>query len=259
MNDIDVIAFSRGPGLPSCLHVGASIARYLALKFKRPLVDVNHCVAHIEIGKLTTGAEDPIILYTSGGNTQILAFTEGRYRVFGETMDMAVGNAFDSLARYLGLEMPGRPKISKLAKRGKWIDMPYVVKGMDVSFSGLLTKAINMIKNGEKVEDVCYSFEEVCFSMLTEVTERALAHTGKQEVLLTGGVARAERLKEMLRIMCEEREAKFYVVEPEYSGDCGAMISWVGILAYKNRKIIPIKKSRILPHWRTDRTQVSWL
>ena len=256
---MNVFAFSQGPGLPNCLQIGAAVSRYLFLKHRKPLVGVNHCVAHIEIGKLTTGCRDPVIVYCSGGNTQIIAFTEGRYRIFGETEDIPVGNAFDVLARKLNLGMPGGPKIEELAKNGKWIDLPYVVKGMDFSFSGIVTECTKLLEKGKKKEDICYSFQETCFTMLTEATERALAHTDKREVLLTGGVAANKRFQKMLGMMCRERGAKFYVVPREYAGDCGAMIAWIGILAYKSGQITEIEDSRIKPKWRTDEVDITWL
>jgi len=256
MNDVDIISFSQGPGLPQCLRIGAVVARTLALKYKKPLVPVNHCVAHIEIGKLTTQSKDPVVLYLSGGNTQVIAFTGGRYRIFGETQDIPIGNALDMLARDLKLEMPGGPIIESLAKNGKYFELPYVVKGMDLSFTGLVTEAIKNYKKGIKVEDIAYSFQETCFAMLTEVTERAVAHTDKEEVLLTGGVAANNRLQNMLKTMCEERVAKFFVVPKEYSGDNGLMIAWTGILAYNKGKNIPIEKSNIRQRWRVD--EVEW-
>jgi len=259
INDINLISFSAGPGLPPCLHVGATLARYLSLKFNKALVGVNHCCAHIEIGKLTTGAKDPVIAYHSGGNSQIIAFAEGKYRIFGETSSIAIGNALDMLARELNLPAPGGPEIEKLAKNGKYIDLPYVVKGMDFSFDGILTEAIKKFKSGKSKEDICYSFQETCFSMLAEVTERALAHTDKKEVLLTGGVAANKRLQEMLKIMCEERGAKFFAVPQEYSGDCGAMIAWAGLLAYKSGQKTDIEKSPIKQKWRTDEVEIKWL
>jgi N6-L-threonylcarbamoyladenine synthase len=252
INDIDLIAFSQGPGLPQCLRVGAVFARALALKYNKPLVAVNHCIAHIEIGKLTTQANDPVVLYLSGGNTQVIAFTEGRYRIFGETEDIPIGNALDNLARGLKLEMPGGPKIESLAKNGKYVELPYVVKGMDLSFAGLTTEAIKRFEKGAKAEDIAFSFQETCFAMLTEVTERAVAHTDKEEVLLVGGVAANKRLQEMLKIMTNERGAKFFVVPQEYAGDCGVNIAWTGILAYQKGYEISIEKSQIKQKWRID-------
>lgn len=256
MSDIDIIAFSAGPGLPQCLRIGAVFARALALKHDKPLVPVNHCVAHIEVGKMTTKSKDPVVLYLSGGNTQVIAFAEGKYRVFGETQDVPIGNALDMLARGLNLEMPGGPKIESLAKKGNYIELPYVVKGMDLSFAGLTTEAIKKFSNGAKAEDVAYSFQETCFAMLTEVTERAVAHTDKEEVMLVGGVAANKRLQEMLRIMCEERGAKLFVVPMEYAGDNGVNIAWTGILAYQKRYEVSIEDSHIKQKWRVD--EVEW-
>lgn len=260
IKDIDVIAFSQGPGLGPCLRIGAIFARYLALKYNKPLIGVNHCIAHIEIGKLKTKAKDPVVLYVSGGNTQVIAFTEGRYRVFGETQDIGIGNALDKFAREVNLGFPGGPKIEELAKKGKWVDLPYVVKGMDVAFSGIITEALKLYKKGVKLEDICFSLQEVCFSMLVEITERALAHCEKEEVLLTGGVAANSRLKQMLEIMCKERKAKFYAVEKEIAGDNGAMIAWNGLQIFKaKQKGISLQESEIKQKWRTDEVEVIWV
>lgn len=256
---INVISFSRGPGLPNCLQVGASIARYLSLKYKKPLIGANHCIAHIEIGKLMVKCKDPVIVYCSGGNTQIIAFVERKYRIFGETEDIPIGNAFDVLARHMELEMPGGPKIEKLAKNGKWINLPYVVKGMDLSFTGIVTECIKRYDEGKTKKNISYSFQETVYSMLTEVTERAMAHTNKNEVLITGGVAASRRLYEMMKIMCKEREAKCYVVPKMFAGDNGVMIAWNGILKYESKKKKGIDDSSIIKDWRTDEVNVTWL
>ncbi len=256
MKDIDLIAFSKGPGLPNCLRVGAVAARALALKYDKPIIGVNHPIGHIEIGKFTTKAEDPVCLYCSGGNTQILAFAEGRYRIFGETQDIPIGNCLDQFAREAGLGFPGGPIIEKLAKEGKYVELPYVVKGMDLSFSGILTKAIEKLKAGEKLENLCYSLQETCFAMLIEVTERALAHTDKQEVLLIGGVASNKRFSEMLSTMAKERGGKVFVVPIEYATDNGAMIAVVGMLNKKGEKL---ENTKINQKWRTDEVEVTWI
>ncbi len=260
-NDIDGIAFSQGPGLGPCLRVGAAAARYLALKHKKPLIGVNHCIAHIEIAKVTTGAKDPVILYVSGGNSQVIAYAEGRYRVFGETLDIAVGNCLDAFSRVLGLQHPGGPKIEKLASKGKnYIELPYVVKGMDLSFSGLYSDLKRKKLSGQySDEDLCYSFQETAFAMLTEATERAMAHLDKEEVLATGGVAANSRLQNMLEIMAEERGAKYYGCPREHCGDNGAMIAWAGLLMLKSNNTLDIKNSKINPKFRTDDVDVTWL
>lgn len=255
MNEIDIISYAAGAGLPPCLLSGANFAIELSKKCRLPLVQVCHQLAHLEIGKLLTSTKDPIFVYLSGGNTQVIAFVEGLYRIFGETEDIPVGNCLDVVAREMGLQMPGGTAIETLAKRGKYIDLPYVVKGMDVSFSGIATAAAQLFRKGAKKEDVAFSLQEICFAMLTEVTERAVAHTGKKEILLIGGVAANKRLQEMMGKMCEEREATMYVVPHEYAGDQGAMIAWTGLLAYNNKKVTKIK-DKILPRWRID--QVEW-
>lgn len=224
-----------------------------------PLVGVNHCVAHLEIGKLAMNVDDPVTLYVSGGNTMVTAFDEGRYRVFGETLDIAIGNMLDVFAREIGLQHPGGAKIERLARKGeRFIPLPYIVKGMDLSYSGLLTAALNKI-NECGVEDLCYSLQEVAFSMLAEVTERAVAHTGKKEVLLTGGVGRNERLQEILQVISREHDAAFYVVPDNLAGDNGAMIAWTGILAYRCGQTISIEESRVRPKWRLDEVDIPWI
>lgn len=253
LNDIDIISFSAGPGLPPCLRVGAVVARYIGLMINKPVIPVNHCIAHIEIGRMKTGSEDPVTLYASGGNTQVIAFTEGRYRVFGETQDQGIGNVLDHFGRDAGLQHPGGPKIEKLAKDGKYTELPYVVKGMDMSFSGILTSASKKLQT-EKLEDICFSLQETCFAMLVEVTERALAHTDKDEVLLTGGVAANKRLQEMLEIMCKERGAKFFAVPFDLAGDNGAMIAWTGIVS-KDKEFSDTKIDRF---WRTDDVEIDY-
>jgi universal protein Kae1 len=259
VKDIDVISFSQGPGLPNCLQIGATIARFLSLKYKKPLIGVNHCVGHIEIGKLMTNCKDPVVVYCSGGNTQIIAYVGGKYRIFGETTDIPIGNAFDVLARELGLEMPGGPKIEELAKKGSWIDLPYVVKGMDLSFTGIVTQCKKLHNQNVKKENITYSFQETVFSMLTEVTERALAHTNKEEVLLVGGVAASHRLQDMMKIMCSGREAKSYSVPDKYCGDNGIMIGWNGILAFKSDQKMKIEDTSYIKDWRTDEVDITWL
>lgn len=258
--DIDIIAYSQGMGIGSCLKIGAALARTLSLKYNIPLVGVNHAIGHIEIGKFTTGCKDPVVVYLSGGNSQIIAHNTGRYRIYGETEDIPLGNALDKFSRDMGLGHPGGPKVEKLAKKGeKFIELPYVVKGMDLSFSGIVTEAVKKCKQGDNLEDMCYSLQEICFSMVTEVTERAMAHTGKKECLLTGGVAANERLKEMISIMCEERGAKAFFVPKKYSGDCGAQIAVAGLLAYSSGIETKIEESGVKQKWRVDEVQVPWV
>ena len=263
--DLALISFSQGPGLGPCLRTGATVARALAAYLNVPLVGVNHSVAHIEIGKLKTGAQDPVTLYVSGGNTLVSAFDSGRYRIFGETLDIALGNCLDVFAREAGLKhkqgMPLGAALEKLAADGeKLISLPYIVKGMDISLSGLLTAATTLLRKGEcRLEDLCYSLQENAFSMVTEVTERALAHTEKKEALLTGGVAANRRLQSMLSVIAEEHDARFNVVPREFATDNGAMIAWTGVLAYTHGAVTPVKESFVKLRWRLDRMEVPWV
>lgn len=258
--DIDVIAFSQSPGIGHTLRIGAMFAKSLAVTLNKPLVGVNHCIAHLEIGRLLTKAKDPVLLYASGANTQVIAYEGKKYRIFGETLDIGVGNFLDTFAREIGLGFPGGPAIETYAKQGKkYIPLPYVVKGMDVSFGGILTNLTTKWKSKEYTkEDLCYSAQETVFSMLVEVTERALAHIGKKEVLLGGGVACNKRLQQMVSLMCKERGAKSFIPENQYLVDNGAMISWLGKLQYDAGMILSVEKAAIEPYVRIDEIVVQW-
>ena len=260
VKEIDIVAFAQGPGLGPCLRTGATCARALASYLDKPLVGVNHCVAHVEIGRVATGAEDPLTLYVSGGNTLVSGYESGRYRIFGETLDIAVGNCLDTFARAAGLEYPGGPDIERKAARGeKLIPLPYTVKGMDLSYSGLLTAITAELQTGRhRVEDLCFSLQETAYAMLGEITERALAHTGKPELLLTGGVAANKRLGSIVKSIAEEHGAKPYVVPIMLATDNGAMIAWTGILAYSSGIRTPIEASHVNPGWRMDQVEVPW-
>jgi len=256
--NIDAVAFSIGPGLGPCLRTIATAARAIALSLDIPLIGVNHCIAHIEIGRWKTPACDPVTLYVSGANSQVLAYRNGRYRVFGETLDIGIGNALDKFARSAGLQHPGGPKVEELAKKAQlYIPLPYTVKGMDFSFSGLTTAAQEAMK-GNAMSDVCYSLQETAFAMLVEVTERAVAHTGKHEVLLAGGVGANMRLREMLEIMCKDRDIQFYVPEKRFMGDNGAMIAYLGVLMFKSGFRTSIPDSKVNPSFRPDEAIVTW-
>ncbi len=256
MEGISLISFSHGPGLPPCLVVGMEKAKELAKRYNKPVVGVNHCIAHLEIGKALTAAEDPVLLYVSGANTQIIAFDAGKYRIFGETLDNGVGNFLDGLARHFGLGFPGGPKIAALAEKGSsYIPLPYVVKGMDVSFGGIQTNLKQKFDSGSyKKEDLAYSCQETVFAMLIEASERAMAHCEKSELLLGGGVACNSRLQEMALTMCKERGARCYIPPGGVLTDNGLMIAWQGILQQDSRQ----ENIDIRPYERTDDVDVSW-
>jgi N6-L-threonylcarbamoyladenine synthase len=257
--DLDLIAFSQGPGLGPCLRTVATASRALSLSLNIPIIGVNHCVAHLEIGRKTENCSNPVLLYVSGGNTQIIAFSNGKYRVFGETLDIGIGNMLDKFGRDLDLVFPSGAEIERLSLKGKkLLELPYSVKGMDVSFSGMLTAAQILFNNGEKKEDLCHSIQETAFAMLTEVTERAMAHTGIEEVLLGGGVASNKRLQGMLLDMASARGAKFAVPLQKLCIDNGAMIAWMGIIMNEAGFRMDIKDTVVKQKFRTDEVEVSW-
>jgi universal protein Kae1 len=252
LGDVSCIAFARGPGLGPCLRVGATVARTLAAISKKDLIGVNHAAAHLEIAKKMSGAFDPVVLYVSGGNTQVITWVGDRYVVMGETEDIAVGNMLDSFAKSAGLEFPGGPRIEDLARKGKrLLEIPYSVKGMNVSMSGTLTKAEKLIGK-VPLEDIAFSLQEIAFSMLTEVTERAMAYLGKDEAIVAGGVGLNVRLRDMVKKMCEERGGKFLDYEPKYYGDNGVMIAWLGSLLAREGDRLNLLESTVIPKWRIE-------
>jgi N6-L-threonylcarbamoyladenine synthase len=268
--NIDAVAFSQAPGLAPCLIEGMKFAKSLALKLNKSLVPVNHCIAHLEIGRLT-GAKDPVLLYASGANTQIIAYESGKYRIFGETLDQGVGNFIDKFARFAGLGFPGGPKIQELAEKIKgenkekyYIELPYSIKGMDVAFSGMLTKLRQLLSSGKyNLEDLSFSLQETAFAMLVEAAERAMAHTGKNELLLGGGVACNSRLKEMCKIMCKERGGRCFFPSNPLLVDNGAMIAFLGEIIFKSGIFYKpgtkkFENLDINPRQRTDDVKVKW-
>ncbi|MAF99388.1 MAG: UGMP family protein [Nanoarchaeota archaeon] len=244
--DIDYISYSAGPGLDPALWTGYHIAKKWAEENGKKLIGVNHPAAHLSIGKVLHNLKDPCYLYVSGVNTQIIV-EDSTYKVIGETLDLGLGNMLDKFGRIIGLGFPAGPDIEKLAAQGSYVELPYVVKGMDTSFSGILTRAMQLFEKGASKEDLCYSVQETCFAMLTEVVERAMAHAGKKELLLVGGVGANQRFCEMLTIMCKERDATFYKVPMKLARDNGAMIAWEGYLRKDSSGDIEVN-----PHWRID-------
>ncbi|AGB37936.1 bifunctional N(6)-L-threonylcarbamoyladenine synthase/serine/threonine protein kinase [Natronococcus occultus] len=256
---VDCVAFSRGPGLGPCLRIVGTAARALAQSLDVPLVGVNHMVAHLEIGRHTSGFSSPVCLNASGANAHLLAYRNGRYRVLGETMDTGVGNAIDKFTRHVGWSHPGGPKVEDAAEDGEYVDLPYVVKGMDFSFSGIMSAAKQASdEGGVSVEDVCYSLQENIFGMLTEVSERALSLTGSDELVLGGGVGQNARLREMLAEMCDQRGASFHAPEARFLRDNAGMIAVLGAKMYNAGDTLAIEDSRVNPDFRPDQVPVSW-
>lgn len=257
--ELEAVAFAQGPGLGPCLRAGATVARTLALLWDKPLVPVNHCVAHVEIARVLSGLDDPMLLYASGGNTQVIAYGSGRYRVLGETLDVGIGNFLDKLWIALGGTFPGGPAIEAKAKEGsELIALPYSVHGMDVAFSGMMTAALAHRAKGARLEDLAYSVEVTAYSMLTEITERALAHRRRTDVVLGGGVACNGRLREMVRAMAEGRGGRSFAPPRSLCVDNGAMIAWTGHLAWTQGRSVAVERSAVQPRQRTDLVETPW-
>jgi N6-L-threonylcarbamoyladenine synthase len=259
LNELGAVAYAMGPGLGPCLRVGAVVARTLASSLGVPLVPVNHAVGHIELGCLLTGSKDPVVLLVSGGHTMILAYSARRWRVLGESLDLTLGQLLDQFGRHHGLSSPCGMAIEEAASKStNYVKLPYTVKGNDVSFSGLLTASKLLLDSGYTFSDVSYSIQETAFAMVTEVTERALAFTGKKEVMIVGGVAANKRLSRMMSDMTRRHSATVALTPVEYSGDCGAQIAWTGWLAHESNVEVPIAESKVLQSWRVDRVDIPW-
>ncbi|PRP78160.1 hypothetical protein PROFUN_11290 [Planoprotostelium fungivorum] len=259
-SELDALAYTKGPGMGGPLRSVAVVARTLSQLWKKPLIPVNHCIGHIEMGRIVTGADDPVILYVSGGNTQVISYSLQRYRIFGETIDIAIGNCLDRFARVI--QVPNDPSpgynIEQMAKKGQqFIELPYVVKGMDVSFSGILSSiekiATQQLAEGTCTkEDLCYSLQETLFAMLIETTERAMAHCGQNEVLIVGGVGCNVHLQ-------EERGGKLFATDDRYCIDNGAMIAWGGLVMFTSGvKEVPLSETTCTQRYRTDEVLVQW-
>ncbi|KAF2012577.1 O-sialoglyco protein endopeptidase-like protein [Aaosphaeria arxii CBS 175.79] len=276
--DIDVICYTRGPGMGPPLQSVALAARTLALLWGKPLVGVNHCVGHIEMGRAITHASNPVVLYVSGGNTQVIAYSANRYRIFGETLDIAIGNCIDRFARTLMIPNDPFPgyNVEQFAKRGSGylVDLPYTVKGMDCSFSGPLAAADILAREvvegrlrkegegeeGELVtrEDMCFSLQETIFAMLIEITERAMAHVGSTQVLVVGGVGSNERLQQMMGLMARDRGGTVFATDERFCIDNGIMIAHAGLLEYGTGVTTKIEDSDVTQRFRTDEVYVGW-
>jgi N6-L-threonylcarbamoyladenine synthase len=273
IEDIDCICFTQGPGMGAPLSSVAIAARMLSQLWNKPLVGVNHCVGHIEMGRAITGAQNPVVLYVSGGNTQVIAYSAQRYRIFGEALDIAVGNCLDRFARALEISNDPAPgyNIEQLAKQGKvLVELPYAVKGMDVSFSGILARVEEMAarlgadwkdpESGALItkEDLCFTLQETVFAMLVEITERAMAHVGSGQVLIVGGVGCNMRLQEMMGLMASERGGSVYATDERFCIDNGIMIAHAGLLAYEMGFRTRLGDTQCTQRFRTDEVLINW-
>ncbi len=257
IKDLDIISYAAGPGLGPCLRVGAVVARSLASYYNIPIYPVNHAIGHIELGKLLTGAKNPLVLLVSGGHTMLLAFLNKQWRVFGETLDITLGQLLDQFGRSLGFASPCGKNIEDLASStSNYVLLPYSVKGNDVSFSGLLSATKSIVPKSKA--DACFSLQETAFAMISETVERALSFTRKKELLVVGGVAANKRLSEMLQDVCKRHGCKFFVSPQKYAGDCGSQICWTGLLESQVKKGVSLEETFVTQSWRLDSVKVDY-
>ncbi len=198
------------------------------------------------------------LLYLSGGNTQVIGYAHGRYRVFGETLDIGIGNMLDKFGREAGLGFPGGPKLEALAEGPELEPLPYSVKGMDMAFSGLLTAALRKLADGMPLPRLAYAIQETAFAMACEVAERALAHTGKTELVLGGGVACNARLREMATTMARERDVTCFAPVKALCVDNGVMIAWLGHVMHSGGYETGPADDKVDQRFRTDMAEVTW-
>jgi N6-L-threonylcarbamoyladenine synthase len=206
---------------------------------------------------MLTGAKNPLVLLVSGGHTMLLAFSGKKWRVFGETLDITLGQLLDQFGRSIGFASPCGKKIEKLAEKNhNYVSLPYSVKGNDVSFSGLLSATKAILNKG--TESACYSLQETAFAMICEATERALSFTKKKELMIVGGVAANKRLSSMLQSICKRQNCKFFVVPQKFAGDCGSQIAWVGLLEASVKKGADLENTFVKQSWRLDTVKISY-
>ncbi|HKL12856.1 MAG TPA: tRNA (adenosine(37)-N6)-threonylcarbamoyltransferase complex transferase subunit TsaD, partial [Halanaerobiales bacterium] len=247
---IDAIAATYGPGLVGSLLVGLSYAKALAFALNKPFIGVNHIAGHIYANFISKkDIKTPVICLTvSGGHTDLLYFEKyGDYEILGRTKDDAAGEAFDKIARYLGLGYPGGPIIEKKAKKGREdavnFPRPFLDKdNYDFSFSGLKTAVINYIHNQKQkgneldAEDIAASFQRAVIDILTAKTVKAALHKNVNSVILSGGVAANKRFREVLRDRLKQEEVPLYYPDLKLCTDNAAMISTVAYYQYKKRE-----------------------
>ena len=243
--DIDGIAYTAGPGLMGALMVGAAVGRSLAWTWKCPSIGVHHMEGHLLAPMLEDNKPQfPFLaLLVSGGHTLLVDVTAlGEYHIIGESLDDAVGEAFDKTAKMLGLSYPGGPIISELARHGATdiykFPRPMVNRpGLDMSFSGLKTFVLNTWTDSDQSEqtkaDVAYAFQEAVVDTLSIKCKRALQQTGYKQLVVAGGVSANKQLRERLDVLAEDTALEVFYPQPQYCTDNGVMIAYAGLLRLK--------------------------
>jgi len=242
--DIDIVSCTYGPGLVGALLVGLSYAKALSYSLKKPLVGVNHIEGHIAANYITFKELEPpfLALIISGGHTHLVDVKDyNSFEILGKTRDDAIGEAFDKIARIIGLGYPGGPKIDNLAKEGTpTITLPYAkIDNLDFSFSGLKTAILNMYNKDKTInkEDLCASFQKTATDMLIKNTEEALEKTKYKKVVLAGGVSANSYIRKRFEQLQDEKNILVYFPEKTLCTDNAAMIASAGYYNYLSGKI----------------------
>ncbi|MBR3511744.1 MAG: tRNA (adenosine(37)-N6)-threonylcarbamoyltransferase complex transferase subunit TsaD [Clostridia bacterium] len=252
LDDIDAIAVTYGPGLVGALLVGVSYAKGLSFATGKPLVPVNHIEGHIAGNYITHKDLEPpfLCLIISGGHTHLVNVKNyNEFEILGKTRDDAIGEAFDKVARVVGLGYPGGPKVDNLAKEGTAnIKLPVVhLDNLDFSFSGIKTAVINLNHNQKDINkaDLCASFEKAVTEMLTNNVRKALKEYNEDKIVIAGGVSRNSYIRNEFDKLGEELGCKIYYPEPILCTDNAAMIAAQGYYDFINGKRADLKLNAI--------------
>ena len=255
LSDLSAIAITRGPGLMGSLLVGLSFAKSLSIALQIPLIEVNHMQAHVLAHFIKDNENKPsppfpfICLTLSGGHTQLIKVNSYfDFDLIGETIDDAIGEAFDKAAKILGLSYPGGPIIDNLAKKGNKIRFKFSnskISGYNYSFSGIKTSFLYFIQNESKknplfikenIEDICASYQSHLITTVLLNAKRLLVETGIKHFAIAGGVSSNSELRQQVGLLNDELDIKTYILNNEYCTDNAAMIGITGYYKYVNKQ-----------------------
>ena len=252
LDDVDAIAVTQGPGLVGALLVGVSYAKGLSFVTGKPLVPVNHIEGHIAGNYLSHSELKPpfLCLIVSGGHTHLVKVDDyNKFEILGKTRDDAIGEAFDKVARVVGLGYPGGPKVDNLAKEGSpTINLPVThFDNLDFSFSGIKTAVINLNHKDPNINkaDLCASFEKAVTEMLLSNVKKAIKQYGENKIVIAGGVSRNTYIRKEFDKLEDELGIKVYYPEPILCTDNAAMIAAAGYYDYINGKRADLKLNAI--------------
>lgn len=247
MDDIDVIAVTYGPGLIGSLLVGVEAAKTLSFCFNKPLVPVHHISGHIYANNLENKMEFPLLaLIVSGGHTELVLMEDHfKYNILGSTLDDAVGECYDKVARVMNLEYPGGPKIDELARLGKHsykLPIPLNDNSYNFSFSGLKSAVLNLVNkekmkgNSININDLATSFQEVAINSIINKTKKAILDFNIKNVIVAGGVASNSYLRDEIKNLSQELNFNLTIPKLKYCTDNATMIGAAGYFLYKQNK-----------------------